>query len=243
VTANASRRFLVSRAALLALLLSSGLVLAACTKAEQKASDASTTSSGASSAPATSVTPTPKPTPKVPTSFDGACDSLLPVSSVDIAVGRPIIGTTAFIVGVAEPDIGRTAYLNCRYGISTTTKAKKKVTTTQVEVGLSLYKTSAQAAARVQSTVESYRDAGATQLKTNVGTSVGTLLVGNGDPTLVVANGIRTVAVTMSSKVVGLVKTQAATAKIAEAALDATNESVGITGSASSTASASATSS
>lgn len=236
MTANVSRHSKAFRSLLLVGAVTCSLALSACTKAEQKASEA--TSSTVSSAPATSTTPTPKPTPKVPTSFDGTCDTLLPASSINIAVGRPVIGKTAFIVGVAEADIGRTAYLNCRYGVSTATVAKKKVETTLVEVGLSLYKTPAQAAARVQNTVESYLNSGAIQQKTNVGSSVGTLLVGNGNPTLVVSSGIRTVAVTMSAKVVGLAKTQVATAAVAAAALAATNSTVAVTSTASGSASA-----
>lgn len=238
MTTDQSRpRRLPIRALLLPLALISATALTACTKAEQKASDATPSTPSGSAATSTAASVAPKPKPTVVTAFDGSCETLLPVSSIDIAVGRPVIGKTAYIVGVAEPNIGRTAYLNCRYGISTATVAKKKVTTTNIEVGLSIYKTAAQAAARVQSTIDDYRGAGAAQQKTNVGTASGVLLVGNGNPTLVVASGIRTVAVTMSPKVVGLAKTQAAAAKIAEAALDATNKSVGIISSASASSS------
>jgi hypothetical protein len=140
--------------------------------------------------------------PTKPASFNGTCVDLLPVTTLDDAIGRPIIGRTNFIVGVAEPNIGRLAYLNCKYGVSTAKVKTKMVTTTKLEIGISLYKTGDQAISRVTGTVQDYRGNGATSSDTAVGEYSGTILLGYGDPTLVVAAGPRTVAVTIASSFV-----------------------------------------
>jgi hypothetical protein len=107
------------------------------------------------------------------------------------------VGKTSFIVGVAEPTIGRLARLDCQYGITTAIVKKKPVSTTKVEIGVSLYQTAAQAAARVAGTVQAYRSSGATPTQVAVGQYPATILTGSGEPTLVVAAGPRTVAVTV----------------------------------------------
>jgi hypothetical protein len=161
-----------------------------------------------SSAPApsaTSATPSASPTPTTAASFNGTCDDLLPVDRVEQAMNRAVTGKTAFVVGVPDPTIGRVAYLNCRYGVQTTVVKKKKTTTVALEIGISLYRTSAQATARVAGTVNAYVGNGARQQSVPVGSYNGTLLTGSGLPTLVVAAGPRTVAVTMSAKLAALV--------------------------------------
>ncbi len=61
------------------------------------------------------------------------------------------------MLGVAEPDIGRLdAYLNCRYGLSAPVKGKR-APVPPVEVRISLYRSPAQAARRVQATIDYYR--------------------------------------------------------------------------------------
>lgn len=202
------------------------VAVAGCSKAEQKPSSATSapppTSSSATVTPS-ATSATPSVTATKPASFNGTCDDLLPVSTLDDALGRPIIGQTAFIVGVPEPNIGRLAYLNCRYGITKVTVAKKVTTATKIEIGISLYGTSAHAASRVSGTVEDYRSHGAAPTVTAVGQYSGTTLIGYGDPTLVVAAGPRTVAVTMSAKLVATGQSSALAA-LAKAALDATDK-------------------
>jgi hypothetical protein len=211
----------VALSALLGLTL-----LAGCSKAATKktASDTpapvtststSSTSSSTSSSSSTSARATPTTTAKP--SLGGQCDDLLPVSTIDNAVGLPVIGKTSFIIGIPEPNIGRLVRLFCRYGISSPAKGKPAVA--KVEISLSLYATSAQANSRVRGTIEDYRAHGATQSSTAVGQFPGTILLGYGSPTLVAAAGPRTVAVTIDPKLVaghssGLVA-------IAKAALDA----------------------
>ncbi|MCW2540047.1 MAG: hypothetical protein JWN95_1772 [Frankiales bacterium] len=210
--------------------------LSACTKASPSDGGSNTPATGSATVPATGlatppgsasivVTPTPTPTPTAttPVSLGGTCDDLLPVSRVNGAVGKPVVGTTAYVVGVAEPNIGRLIYLNCRYGIAKRVKGKP-APGPLLEVGVSLYKTAAQASSRVQATVDDYASQGATSRPVAIGQFPGTLLVGFGSPTLVVNAGPRTVAVTLSTRVVGAAKTATALRNVASMALDGTTQ-------------------
>jgi hypothetical protein len=212
-------------------LLAGALVLAGCTQADApKASGGGSSSAGtstsarASSSPASSPA-SPTATAKVEPSLGGRCEELLPVSVVNIALRRVIVGRTSFILGVAEPQIGRLAYLNCRYGLSVPVKGKP-APVPQVEIGLSLYSSPAQASRRLQATIENYLAHGAADKGVRVGQVSGTVLTGYGLPTLVAATGPRTVAVTVSPKLVARGST-AELASLAKAALDATAHYVG----------------
>ena len=179
-----------------------------------------------SAAPSKSPSHPPKATAK-PT-LGGECDDLLPLPVVDQALGRPVIGSTAFIRGIAEPNIGRLTYLNCRYGIGKAVK-HKPAPTAQLEIGVSLYKSIAQARQRVQGTIDDYREHGAGQETIPVGSVNATLLLGYGAPTLVVADGPRTVALTINAtliKVGGRAKLQTLT----QVVLDATSDFDGVPG-------------
>lgn len=217
------------RAAVAIAVLSAAVALAGCSKAQPKdttASRSSTTSTvpaSSSSAASSSASARPTPTHTKPASFNGTCDDLLPLSLISDALQRPVIGQTAFIVGIAEPNIGRWAYLNCRYGVTTTSVKGKKVTDTKVELGVSLYKTNQNANSRVQGTIEDYRAHGASQTPAAVGQFSGATLLGYGKPTLVVAAGPRTVAITASASLLGRSPGKALAA-VAAAVLDATKD-------------------
>ncbi len=131
-----------------------------------------------------------------------------------------MIGKTNFVVGVAEPDIGRLAYLNCRYGIPAAVKGKP-APTAQVEIGVSLYDSVAQAARRLQGTIVNYLSNGASRADTVAGTYPVTVLTGYGDPTVVGALGQRTVAISVRSTLFLGSPTGGLTA-LAKAVLDAT---------------------
>lgn len=148
----------------------------------------------------------------------GQCEDLLPVTTIDTALGLPVIGKTSFIVGLPEPNIGRLVRLFCRYGISTAAAGKPAVA--KVEVTLSLYDTSAQANSRVQGTIEDYRSHGAVPRVTAVGQVPGTILTGYGSPTLVATAGPRSIAVTVDPKLTASAH-DAGLVAIAKAAFDA----------------------
>ncbi|MEO7259986.1 MAG: hypothetical protein ABI047_01775 [Jatrophihabitantaceae bacterium] len=208
------------------------LLLGGCTQADAPGADRSTASgnsaspSASSSASSVSAQPSPTSTAKVEPSLGGRCEDLLPIGGVNIALRRTVIGRTAFVLGVAEPDIGRLTYLNCRYGLSAPVKGKP-APVPQVEIGVSLYDSAAQAARRVQATIENYRINGAGDRPARVGSVQGTMLSGYGLPTLVVAAGPRTVAVTVTPKLLTAGST-AELASLAKAVLDATARYTGV---------------
>lgn len=125
---------------------------------------------------------------------------MLPQPLIDTTLNRPIGGTTAFIVGAAEADIGRLAYLNCRYGLPA--GAAASTATPTLEIGISLYDTAAHAAARIPATVDDYANHGASQTDVTVdGVAVAILTMASGEgytnPTAVAASGQRTIAITL----------------------------------------------
>ncbi len=212
---------MAARAALAA--LAGVLLLSGCTQAPAPgggASSAPASASASSSKPPSSSKPAPAPAATGEPSLGGRCEELLPVGQVNIALRRTVIGRTAFVLGVAEPDIGRLTYLNCRYGLAAPVKGKP-APAPQVEIGISLYKSAAQAAKRIQATVEHYRVNGAGDRPARVGSAQGVMLSGYGMPTLVVAAGPRTVAVTVTPKLLTAGST-AEIASLAKAVLDAT---------------------
>jgi hypothetical protein len=206
------------------------MTLAGCTQAAPKdsvtgpSSSVTAGSSGSSAAPSHSSVAPPsasaRPSPTGPASLGGRCEDILPVSTVNIALRRTVIGGTAFVLGVAEPDIGRLTYLNCRYGLSAPVKGKP-APVPLVEIGLSLYNSPAQAARRAQGTVDDYLAHGASLKATKAAQTPATVLLGYGSPTIVAAAGPRTVAVTVSPKLVAAAAASSSLAALAKAALDA----------------------
>ena len=104
-------------------------------------------------------------------------------------------GTASFVVGLPERDIGRLAYINCRYGLLGANS------TPQVEIGVSLYSSPAQAQRRANGTVADYRDHGATETPVTVSGHEGAILIGSAAgyniPLLVVTSAQRTIAVSV----------------------------------------------
>ena len=87
------------------------------------ATSATTATSGTPVTPSASVPVTPSASRPAGTptrrqlSLGGSCDSLLPLAQIWQSSGLTFAGLTRFVVGVPKPNIGRLAYLNCRYGI------------------------------------------------------------------------------------------------------------------------------
>jgi len=205
-------------------VLVAAVLLGGCTQAAAPGGGSSTTASGpvSSSVPASpsrSARPSPTAVATGEPSLGGRCEDLLSVGTVNIALRRTVVGRTAFVLGVAEPDIGRLTYLNCRYGLAAPVKGKP-APVPLVEIGISLYNSSAQANRRVQATIDYYRAHGAGDRPVRVGSTPGTMLSGYGLPTVVVAAGPRTVAVTVTPKLLTAGTTGQLTA-LAKAVLDA----------------------
>ncbi len=152
-------------------------------------------STSASASPSTTAVPRPV------TKLTATCDSVMPLLDLQDALDVDIAGKTSFVVGLPDRGIGRLAYINCRYGLVGGATAVPKV-----EIGVSLYKSAAQAAKRLDGTIADYVDHGATRTPITVSGHDGSILVGSAPgydiPLLVVASGQRTIAVSVISRLV-----------------------------------------
>jgi hypothetical protein len=135
--------------------------------------------------PPSSTAPADKPVPRT-------CGGLATLEEVTEILGAAVTGQTQPIVGVPEPKIGRTARLDCYYGIP----AGQPVQSAAVWIGLANYTDAAAAQRRMNSTVETEREAGAMANDVAVGQDRGVLLNGQ-KRTLVAVRGKNTVVVTV----------------------------------------------
>ncbi len=130
---------------------------AACTSGGSDQPQAGATQTAAApTATSSAASPTPTPTPNLP----GGCDQMLPFTDLDQALGRPLFGQSRYVLGVAEPSIGRTGRVTCQFGLAANGRGPALL-----EVGVSTYKDADSAASRVAATVAALR-AGATSQKT-----------------------------------------------------------------------------
>jgi hypothetical protein len=151
-----------------------------------------------------SATPSVTSPARIVTRLAGTCDTLLPLSAVENAVGRLLPGKTAFVVGLPEKDIGRLAYLNCRYSIPAASAGAP--VTPGIEIGISLYGSASQAQHRLAGTIADYVGHGATQSSFTISGHDAELLLGATGrgydiPLLVVSSGQRSVAVSIRSTI------------------------------------------
>ena len=182
------------------------------------------TATASSSPPPSTSTPSsasPSPTAAQAKKLPGTCDSLLPRVDVEGAVGGQLTGRQSFVVGVPEKNIGRLAYINCRYGMAKAANSQPKV-----EIGVSLYGSAAQAQKRLDGTVADYLDHGAAQRKVTVSGLDATILAGSQAgytvPLLVLASGQRTVAVSVIPTIATAANRETVMAKVVELALQRT---------------------
>jgi hypothetical protein len=173
-------------AAGVALLSLAGLA-AACTSGGSDQAGAAPSSSAPAASSA--ATPTPTPTPNLP----GGCDQLLPFTDLDQALGRPLFGQSRYIVGVAQPSIGRTGRVTCQFGLQPNGRGPAPL-----EVGVSTYKDADSATERVAATVAALRATATSQRSATVAGQQAVLIGTKTDNNLVVAQGDRTVAVTIA---------------------------------------------
>ena len=210
---------------------SSAAVTVTATATPSTSASTSATKSGVAPAKKTTA-----PRPKTPVPTLSRCDAVLPLSEVDKAVGHAVAGATAFVVNQPDPTIHQLARINCQYGLasaapaaSSTAKPTKPTppasraaaasAVPQVEVSVSLYTTTAAAAARITATDSDWTSRGAKAHQVSVAAHPATVLVGYGRPLLVLAAGIRTVAVNVRPGTVPSGKLDAVMAQIARSAL------------------------
>jgi hypothetical protein len=207
-----------------------GVLAAACTSSKPTrfvtvtTTPTPTVASSSSTPTATTSTPSPSVSASHLTSFKGTCDTLLPDGAVFNAINiDPLSGADEFVVGKADPTIHRLAYLNCRYGVT----SSRSTATPPIEIGVSLYETAAEAAQRITVTVDDYTAHGASATDTQVDGSPATMLTGGaGDgydvPTLVTSSGQRTVAVSIDRAVATGAQAEKDATSLASLALDHT---------------------
>lgn len=171
-------------------LLGLVLVLAACTSGgdDQPAAAGSPTSSPAAPSASGSSAPSATPTPSLP----GGCDEVLPFTDLDQALGRPLFGQTRYVLGVAQPSIGRTGRVTCQYGLAPNGKGAAPV-----EVGMSTYKDAASATDRVEATIAGLRSGATSTATATVAGQPATVIGTKTAYTTVLAQGDRTIAVTV----------------------------------------------
>src|SRR6185437_6305185 len=97
------------------------------------------TTQAAPAATGSATSPTPSPTPNLP----AGCDQMLPFTDLDQALGRPLFGASRYVVGVAEPSIGRTGRVTCQFGLQPNARGPAPL-----EVGVSTYKDAGSASER-----------------------------------------------------------------------------------------------
>jgi len=180
VRGSVARLVLVGIAALTAACTSGG--------SDQSQAGASQTAS-APTATSSAASPTPTPTPDLP----GGCDQMLPFTDLDQALGRPLFGGSRFVLGVAEPSIGRTGRVTCQFGLQPHARGPAPL-----EVGVSTYKDADSATERVAATVAALRATATSQRSATVAGEQAVLIGTKTDDNLVVAKGDRTVAVTIA---------------------------------------------
>ena len=146
----------------------------------------------------TSKRATPTSAPPFVGSVPASCDPIASEGDVDTIMGHPLTGTANMIKGVAEAAIGRTARLDCYYGIP----PNQPATTGVVSVGIGGYDNAADAAHRVLETVNQARDTGYSSSNVQVNGQNAVLLAGQQNQEVVLSAGTITVLVTAANSVV-----------------------------------------
>ena len=142
------------------------------------------------------------------------CGGIATLAEVTQILNAAVTGQTLPIVGVPEPKIGRTARLDCYYGVPD----GQPVTAAVLTVGLASYTDEQAAERRMASTVETEREAGAKANDVSVGSDRGVLLNGT-KRTLVAVRGRNTVVVTANPDLVAEDQAGSLLARLADRAL------------------------
>lgn len=168
--------------------------------------------------PLPSFTPSSKstsPPARIVGALPTGCGAIGAAEEISDAIGRTLSGTPRLVTGAADQKIGRTARIDCYYGLDTNQEVKDA----PIAVGLASYTDASAASRRVQTTVEDERKAGATVKEVTVGADKGTLLVGKKIITLVATHQATTVVVIAQVDVVPANQAPSALGKIADRAL------------------------
>ena len=180
----------VARLGCVLVLVGIAAFTAACSSGGSGQSQAGATpTTAAPTSTSSAAAPTPTPTPNLP----AGCDQMLPFTDLDHALGRPLFGPSRYVLGVAEPSIGRTGRVTCQFGLQPNGRGAAPL-----EVGVSTYKDADSANERVAATVAALRSTATSQRSATVAGQQAVLIGTKKDNNLVVAQGDRTVAVTIA---------------------------------------------
>lgn len=142
-------------------------------------------------------------TPPPPGAAEGrdvpaTCDEVVTAEEIGRILGILLTGRVHPVVGVPEEAIGRTARLDCYFGL----RQGAPYRTATVWIALATYTDAAAAARRVSATAADERAAGARVSDVPVGLDRGVLLRGEGAWTLAAVRGRTTVVVTVAPDLV-----------------------------------------
>jgi hypothetical protein len=153
-------------------------------------------------APTTSTAPTTSAAPVATTAaapafqLPATCADLLTVSEVNEALGVRLPGTSTYLLGQAEPGVGRTGRVTCGYGVTPAT-GTAGASDPLLQVTVATYTDTASAAVRLELAAESGRAAGAVVEDAVVPGTDAVLVAGPADTTLVAVVAARTYVVTL----------------------------------------------
>jgi hypothetical protein len=143
------------------------------------------------------------------------CGAIATPEEVADAVGSAMSGTSKLVTGAPDTKIGRTARIDCYYGLAD----GQALPDAPVAVGLASYSDAQAAGRRVSSTVDAEKAAGAKVSEVPVGSEKGTLLVGKKIATLVATYQATTVVVIAQLGLVPAAQAPSILGKIADRAL------------------------
>ncbi|WP_447003460.1 hypothetical protein ACRAKI_27875 [Saccharothrix isguenensis] len=109
------------------------------------------------------------------------CELIVPVPSVHKFLGRELPGELRTIIGIPEPSLGRTAKVDCYYGLG----ERQPLGAAPVVVGLATYGDPPTATGRVEESVAAEREHGASITQVDVGKVKASLVSTKGERLLI----------------------------------------------------------
>jgi hypothetical protein len=143
-----------------------------------------------------------------------ACAGLATLSEVVDILGTAVTGQTLPVVGVPEPKIGRTARLDCYYGVPD----GQPTSAANVWIGLASYTDEVAAKRRMEFTVDAERETGTKPTDAPVGPDRGVLFTGERH-TLIAVRGKNTAVVVVIAPLVQADQAPVVLGRLADRAL------------------------
>ncbi|MET0235991.1 MAG: hypothetical protein ABW224_15205 [Kibdelosporangium sp.] len=143
------------------------------------------------------------------------CGAIASAEEISESVGQAMTGAARLVTGTADPNIGRTARVDCYYGLTD----GQELPDAPVRVGLASYTDAKAATTRIDKAVSEEREAGSKVSDVQVGPDKGTLLIGKKIATLVATYQATTVVVIAQLSLVPANQAPSMLGKIADRAL------------------------